>query len=142
MKLAPLPKGSASHSDSQADASVVARVHAAVGEALTQRHATDEELGRPRMSRADERALSRKLIADELASLANEAYEAGDDPLDDGVEAAVAAAVFDRIHGLGRLQPLLDDPDIRDIHISGHDRVWLQLRSGAKAPRSPTRTTN
>jgi pilus assembly protein CpaF len=133
MKLAPSSNGAAGHSDSRADSSVVVRVHAAVGEALTHRHATDEELGRPRMSRADERALSRKLIADELASLANEAYEAGDDPLDDGVEAALAAAVFDRLHGLGRLQPLLDDPDIRDIHISGHDRVWLQLRSGAKA---------
>lgn len=114
------------------DTALVARVHAAVGELLTHRHATDEESGRPRMSRADERALSRKLIADELAQLANQAYEAGHDPLDDEAEAGVAAAVFDRLHGLGRLQPLLDDPDVRDIHISGHDRVWLELRTGPK----------
>ena len=41
-------------------------------------------------------------------------------------------AVLDRIHGLARLQPLLDDPDIRDIHISGAQRVWLNLRDGTK----------
>jgi pilus assembly protein CpaF len=52
--------------------------------------------------------------------------------LDEHAEAALAAAVFDRLHGLGRLQPLLDDPSIRDIHISGHARVWLELRSGEK----------
>ena len=116
---------------------LVGRIHGAVGEALTRRHATDEELGRVRMSRADERALSRKLITDELASLARHALEAGREPLDDDAESAIAAAVFDRLHGLGRLQPLLDDPTVRDIHISGHDRVWLELRSGQKV-RGPT----
>lgn len=120
-----------------ADSALVSQVHAAVGEALTNRHAADEELGRPRMSRSDERALSRKLIADELASLARAAYDGGREPLDPEAEEALAAAVFDRLHGLGRLQPLLDDPDIRDIHISGHDRVWLQLRDGTKV-RGPS----
>jgi Flp pilus assembly CpaF family ATPase len=137
MKLAPSPYSAAERPEPLLDSSLVARVHSAVGEALTHRHGRDEELGRPRMSRADERALTRKLIADELASLANEAYEAGRDPLDDEMEAAPGAAVFDRLHGLGRLQPLLDDPAVRDIHISGHDRVWLQLRSGAKC-RGPS----
>ena len=114
------------------DNAVVAQVHAAVGEILTERHAEDEEARRPRMAREDERALSRKLVADQLAALANQAYTAGQDPLDDQAEAALAAAVFDRLHGLGRLQPLLDDPDVRDIHISGHGRVWLELRTGGK----------
>lgn len=115
-----------------AEPALIARVHSAVGEALTRRHAADEEIGRARMSRADERALSRKLITDELAALAHEALEAGHDPLEEHAEAALAAAVFDRLHGLGRLQPLLDDPAIRDIHISGHARVWLELRNGEK----------
>ena len=42
--------------------------------------------------------------------------------LDEATEARVTAAVLDRIHGLARLQPLLDDPQIRDIHISGAQR--------------------
>ena len=111
---------------------LVHRVHARVGEILTQRHASDEEAGRSRMPIEDERALSRKLIADELARLANDSFERGDQTLDEKQEAALAASVFDRLHGLGRLQPLLDDPEVRDIHISGHARVWLELRSGRK----------
>lgn len=113
-------------------AAAIPQVHARVGELLTERHATDSDAGRPRMPIEDERALSRKLIGDELARLANEALDAGQRPLGERQEAEIAAAVFDRLHGLGRLQPLLDDPDIRDIHISGHARVWLERRDGTK----------
>ncbi len=112
--------------------SLVNRVHAVVGEALTQRHAVDEEAKRPRLGTDDERALSRKLIADELDRLAGEALNDGRAPLSEAVEQALAAAVFDRLHGLGRLQPLLDDPEIRDIHIPGAERTWLSLRDGRK----------
>lgn len=111
---------------------VVHEVHARVGDALTDRHAADSDAGRPRMRVEDERALSRKLIGDELSRLASSALERGEQPLDEAQEAEVAIAVFDRLHGLGRLQPLLDDPEIRDIHISGHARVWLELRDGRK----------
>lgn len=111
---------------------LVARVHNAVGEALSQRHAADEEAGRPRLSGADERALSHKLIADELQRLAREAYAGGRRPLDPDEERAVTEAVVDRLHGLAGIQPLLDDPLVRDIHISGASRVWLTLRDGRK----------
>ena len=55
--------------EDEVPAALVRRVHAAVGEALTQRHATDEAAGRQRLAPDDERALSRKLIADELGRL-------------------------------------------------------------------------
>lgn len=90
MKLVHAVNGAGARSGAPLDSSLIGRVHAAVGEVLTQRHASDGEAGRPRMSRADERALTRELIADELAGLANEAYEAGRDPLDDEPEAALA----------------------------------------------------
>ena len=111
---------------------LVGRVHASVGEALTQRHAADEEARRPRLSPEDERALSHKLICDELERLAGEAISEGRRPLSDEDEEELTAAVLDRLHGLGRLQPLLDDPEIRDIHISGAARIWLQMRDGSK----------
>lgn len=114
------------------DAALVAELHHRVGEALTAAHVAHEEAGRGRMSPADERALARKLVADELRRLAASAYSDGRDPLDERAEEKVAAAVLDRIHGLARLQPLLDDPEIRDIHISGASRVWLNLRDGTK----------
>lgn len=128
-RLKPSP---ASPGSTDGVAAVIPQVHSRVGELLTERHATDADAGRPRMPIEDERALSRKLIGDELARLANQALDAGRRPLGERQEAEVAAAVFDRLHGLGRLQPLLDDPDIRDIHISGHARVWLERRDGTK----------
>ena len=111
---------------------LVGRVHAAVGEALTQRHAADEDARRPRLSPEDERALSHKLICDELERLAREALAEGRRPLSNDDEEELTAAVLDRLHGLGRLQPLLDDPEIRDIHIPGAERTWLQMRDGSK----------
>jgi Flp pilus assembly CpaF family ATPase len=111
---------------------VIRRLHRSVGEALTTAHVAHEEAGRGRLSAADERALARKLIATELEQLAAAAYADGRPPMDEATEEQVTAAVLDRIHGLAGLQPLLDDPDIRDIHISGASRVWLDLRDGSK----------
>jgi pilus assembly protein CpaF len=111
---------------------VVVRLHRTVGEALTAAHATHEDAGRKRLSPADERALARKLIGDELRTLAREAYAEGRRPLRETDEEAITVAVLARLHGLARLQPLLDDPSIRDIHVSGASRVWLTLRDGTK----------
>jgi pilus assembly protein CpaF len=111
---------------------VIEAVHTAVGEELTRRHAADEEAGRPRLSAADERALSRKLIADQLRRLATRALADGRTPLSGEQEHAVSSLVLDRLHGLGRLQPLLNNPEVRDIHIAGHNSTWVQLRDGRK----------
>ncbi len=116
------------------DPALVATLHCRVGEALTAAHVTHEDAGRGRLSASDERALARKLLADELRHLAADAYAAGNAPLDEATEAELSAAVLDRLHGLARLQPLLDDPQVRDIHISGAQRVWLNLRDGTKTP--------
>src|SRR5690606_21907500 len=121
-----------SWNESIEDPKVVTLVHRRVGEALTRIHAAHESQGRPRLGAEDERELARKLIADELHRLAADAYAGGFTPLDEAAEDAVMAAVLDRLHGLARLQPLLDDPAIRDIHISGAERVWLNLRDGRK----------
>jgi Flp pilus assembly CpaF family ATPase len=124
--------GSAAWRRDGVDPALVADLHHRVGEALTAAHVAHEEAGRGRFSPADERALARKLVTDELRKLASSAYADGRVPLDEPTEAKVTAAVLDRIHGLARLQPLLDDPEIRDIHISGAQRVWLNLRNGTK----------
>ncbi len=114
------------------DAALVARLHRTVGDALTDAHTRHESDGRGRLGPDDERALARKLLGDELRRMASDAFAQGRAPLDDTTEAALTVAVLDRLHGLARLQPLLDDPSIRDIHISGCERVWLNLRDGTK----------
>ncbi len=119
------------------DWALVARVHAAVGEAITQRHAADEAGSRPRLSGEDERVLSRKLVADELRRVAAGAFGEGQPPLSEQAEQAVAEAVFHRLHGMGRIQPLLENPEVRDIHIPGCEPVWLERRDGRKV-RGPS----
>jgi pilus assembly protein CpaF len=114
------------------DPMLVADLHRRVGDALTAAHTAHEEAGRGRLAAGDEQALARKLVADELRRLAAAAYADGESPLDETTEATLTAAVLDRLHGLARLQPLLDDPQVRDIHISGAARVWLNLRDGTK----------
>lgn len=118
--------------DHDIDPALVAKLHRRVGESLTDAHVVHEQSGHGHMSIEDERALAHKLLTDELRLLASAAYAEGRSPLDERDEAKLSAAVLDRLHGLARLQPLLDDPNIRDIHISGAATVWLNLRDGTK----------
>lgn len=127
---------------SDLDPTLVAQLHRIVGDGLTDAHARHEASGRGRLSGDDERALARKMIADELQRLAATAFNEGREPLDEAAEQALTLAVLDRLHGLGRLQPLLDDPSIRDIHISGCQRVWLNLRDGTKVQGPPVAATD
>jgi hypothetical protein len=46
------------------------------------------------------------------------------------------------VQGLAGLQPHLDDPDVTDIHIRGHDSVWLKLRDGTRRPADPVATSD
>ena len=50
----------------EVDPALVGRIHRVVGDALTEAHSTQDDLGRPRLAAEDERALARKLVADEL----------------------------------------------------------------------------
>jgi len=112
------------------DGALRVRLHRAVAEKLS------EELrrldGHAPLSVDDERALTRSLISAELARLAEEAYRQGETPLDPETESELAEAVFDRVHGLGRLQPYIDDPAVANIHVNGHDNVWVVYRDGTK----------
>ena len=86
---------------------------------------------------AAERQVAEDLIRRELDRLAGQRLAAGLQllPVDD--EQRLAAAVLAQVLGLGRIQPLLDDPDISDIHIRGTAPVWVKLRDGTRAERPP-----
>lgn len=110
-----------------------AQLHRAVAERLSDRLRSDGEA----LSADDERALTLSLIAAELASMAEEAYRQGDSPIDEIAERELSKAVFARLWGLGRLQPYIDDPDLANIHVNGHDTVWLVYRDGSKVRGDP-----
>lgn len=43
---------------------------------------------------------------------------------------AVAASVVDEVTGLGPIQPLVDDPEVTDVLVNGHQEVWVDRGEG------------
>jgi pilus assembly protein CpaF len=87
--------------------------------------------GRGALGPADERQLVRTWLEDALAGEARRRMSMGDPQLDRGSEAAAVRAVENTIWGLGRLQVLLDLPDVEDIHIVGCDVPLLRMSDGS-----------
>jgi pilus assembly protein CpaF len=120
-----------------ADPVIVARIAKTVGEELANERIGRTSTGQPGLDLADERQLARRLVARQLDMLAASSLSSGGEPLDLDAEHRVLAAVLDTVLGLGRIQPLLDDPDITDIHIRGFDSVWLKMRDGTRVRSGP-----
>ncbi len=118
------------------DQAVVRRLHSRVGDQLTEALRVAEERGE-RLSVDDERQLTRKLIAAELESLAERAYRESRRPLTDDQEVDVTREVMDRLHGLGRIQPLLEDPTISNVFINGYDSVFITYTDGSQTRSDP-----
>ncbi|MGH9079833.1 MAG: ATPase, T2SS/T4P/T4SS family, partial [Acidimicrobiales bacterium] len=60
------------------------------------------------------------------------ATEGGSRELVQEDEQRLAQSVLDALFGMGRLQSLIDDPDIENIDINGCDRVWATFADGSK----------
>ena len=52
-------------------------------------------------------------------------------------EGAITSAAIAQVLGLGRLQPLLEDNEISDIHVRGNAPVWVKMRNGVREMREP-----
>lgn len=100
----------------------VAAVAARVGDMLA-----DERLDRRGRDLGDLDAEEEREFARRCARI-----ELGDGAGDADVDAVVA-----RVLGLGRLQPLLEDPEVNDVHARGSDPVWVKLRDGRRERRAP-----
>ena len=83
------------------------------------------------------RELGRALLTDVLAGGSVQRVHDGKQPWTVDEEYALADAVMAALFGLGRLQPLIDDPDIENIEVNGHDEVWLSYADG-REERGPS----
>src|SRR5580698_2919314 len=106
-------------------ASLIARIRSEVADDLI--GATNHELALD-----DRRELARQLTVARLERYATECVNGGDTPLEVVEEQRVAKAVIDALFGLGRLQPLIDNPEIENIDVNGCDRVWVTYANGTK----------
>lgn len=115
-----------SHSTSGIDRGLVVRLRRDIGDELHRRvtdHPTD-------LSADDRKMLARALIADHVHDTADRHHDASDAD-------RVATAVLDELFGLGRLQRLIDDPNVTDIVVNGCDNVWVTRLGGRKEPAAP-----
>jgi pilus assembly protein CpaF len=110
----------------------VAQVRAEVADALSSRLTQDESAGRARMSVSDQRAFARSVITKVFDQRARAAMTNGDVVLSVEEEERIEQSVFDSLFGLGRLQRLLDDPDIENINANGCDVVWVRYADGRR----------
>jgi Flp pilus assembly CpaF family ATPase len=85
----------------------------------------------------DRRELARQLALTRLRNVAAERVALGQAPIEPIEEQRLAQAVLDALFGLGRLQSLVDDPEIENIDVNGCDRVWATYANGQKILLDP-----
>jgi Flp pilus assembly CpaF family ATPase len=117
-----------------ADAGLARDLARLVADALVDEQMRRATAQRPALDGHSERDFARQLVEQELDALATRHLMEGTEPLAPEGEAVLADAVLASVLGLGRIQPLLEDPEISDIHIRGCDSVWLKRRDGQRVP--------
>jgi Flp pilus assembly CpaF family ATPase len=121
----------------QIDETVVYAIRSAVSDKLSAHQASRAEQRLPRLGRADEEQLVPQLAGEELRDHARRLLERGRKPPSEAEERAILKAVSDLLFGMGRLQPYLDRPDVKNIHAHGARPVWLELLDGNTVRGAP-----
>jgi len=119
------------------DQALVRRLREDVADVLARQRRDDAAAGLPPMSSEDERQFARAVISRVLDAHARGELGAGRTPPTPHEEEEIAAGIHAALYGVGRLQPLLDDPEIENIDINGFDQVFVQYADGREERREP-----
>ncbi|MCM0621266.1 CpaF family protein [Nocardioides bruguierae] len=119
------------------DQQLVRRLREEVAEVLARQRREDAASHVAPMSAEDERQFARAVVSRVLDSYAREEVRAGRTPPSSEDEAQLAEGVHAALFGVGRLQPLLDDPDIENIDINGCDDVFIGYADGREVRGDP-----
>lgn len=92
---------------------------------------------RPGLNTDSQRELARALTARHVAVWSDRQATGGLRAAGVEAEAQITEAVLAAIFGLGRIQPLVDDPGIENVDIAGCDRVWIEYADGRIEPGDP-----
>ncbi len=133
----PAPAGWAGASGVQLDWALVRAFRQLAAEQLTASLRDRENL-----DDAAQHELGRNIILELLSSHADTAMTSGAATFTADEQQALAGAVYDALFGLGRLQPLVDDPDVENIEIRGHDNVHLIYGDGRITKGPPVADSN
>src|ERR1700712_2838453 len=120
-----------------ADPQLVRTLRAQVADRLNQQRRSDEVLGRTPMSPEDERQFARSLVVQVLEDHARAEISLGRSPLSVDDEELLASAIHAALFGVGRLQPLLQNPEVENVDINGCDRVFVGYADGREELSDP-----
>jgi Flp pilus assembly CpaF family ATPase len=112
------------------DHELVRQLRLQVADRLNEQRRRDQMNGIAPMSAEDEREYSRSLIIQILEDHARMEIADGRTPPSPDEEAGLASAIHSALFGVGRLQPLLDDPEVENVDINGCDNVFVQYGDG------------
>ncbi len=112
------------------DHDLVRQLRTQVADRLNEQRRRDQMNGTVPMSPEDEREYSRSLIIQILEDYARLEIADGRTPPSAEDEAGLASAIHSALFGVGRLQPLLEDPEVENIDINGYDHVFVQYGDG------------
>ena len=108
--------------------------------AATIRTSVAEDLSTPELvglSGDDRREYARQRIFLHLDKLVGQHLSEGSEPPTEDEEHEIARTVLDALFGMGRIQALIDDPDIENIDINGCDQVWVTYSRRDQAVGGP-----
>jgi pilus assembly protein CpaF len=119
------------------DQALVRRLREEVADVLARQRRDDAAAGMLPMSGEDERQFARAVINRVLDGYARSELAAGRTPPGPHEEEDISSGIHAALFGVGRLQPLLDDPDVENIDINGYDHVFVQYSDGREARMPP-----
>ncbi len=119
------------------DHGLVKRLRQEVGDRLSEQRRLDQLSGLAPMTGEDERQYARAVIGQVLEEHTRAEVNGGRTPPNAEEEEALASGIHAALFGVGRLQPLLDDPEIENIDVNGCDRVFLSYADGREVMGEP-----
>jgi pilus assembly protein CpaF len=119
------------------DQALVRRLREEVAEVLARQRREDAANGLPQMTAEDERQFARAVVGRVLENHARGEIAAGRTPPGASEEQDLADGIHAALFGVGRLQPLLDDPMVENIDINGCDKVFIGFADGREELGQP-----
>ena len=119
------------------DQMLVRRLREEVADTLARQRRDDATAGIGLMNSEDERQFARAVISRTLESHARSEMSAGRTPPSLDEEEELSEGIHAALFGVGRLQPLLDDPMVENIDINGCDRIFVGYADGHEERMPP-----
>jgi len=119
------------------DQGLVRRLREEVAEVLARQRREDSANGLPQMTAEDERQFARAVVGRVLETHARGEIASGRTPPSALEEQELADGIHAALFGVGRLQPLLDDPMVENVDINGCDRVFVGYADGHEEMGDP-----